>query len=345
MLGIDLSRAFDTIDRAKLLEIVRPLTDQDEYRMIISLPSGSSAKVRVAGMLSSSFNLDIGSPQGDGLGPVLFIVYLETCLKEVRQKLPPRPLSDINLVEESQYADDCDLCGTSIEWLKEVSDIISTIFEQYGFAVNRDKTEWVEIYGPNTWRTIKKLGSSLDDHKDADRRMVLASLAFNSFNHLWNRKSTVTLARKMKIYNAFVLPLLTYNCANWGFSDLKVQKMSAFHRRHLRKILGIRWPDTISNTDLCARLGTFSLGNFVKNARLRLLGHVLRLPRDAPAQRAMDLYFSDGKRHRGRPTHLLPTRIAKDVGKFGHSFKTGKDLADLREMASDRERWKSTVFK
>ena len=44
-------------------------------------------------------------------------------------------------------------------------------------------------------------------------------------------------------------------------------------------------------------------------------GHVLRLPRDAPAQRAIDHYFADTEAaaFRGRPRTSLPTTLCSDL--------------------------------
>ena len=58
------------------------------------------------------FESNIGSPQGDSLSPVLFSIYLENALKEVRTILP-RQTSDFEktLSTEIVYADDVDFIG------------------------------------------------------------------------------------------------------------------------------------------------------------------------------------------------------------------------------------------
>ena len=47
-------------------EIVRDIVDEDELALIQLLLEGTSAKVRVENTLSDPFDMDIGSPQGDG---------------------------------------------------------------------------------------------------------------------------------------------------------------------------------------------------------------------------------------------------------------------------------------
>ena len=62
--GIDMTSAFDTIKRTKLIEI---------------LESSSN--------ISNPFDTNIGSPKGDGLSGCLFIIYLEKALRTLRDRV------------------------------------------------------------------------------------------------------------------------------------------------------------------------------------------------------------------------------------------------------------------
>ena len=74
ILGLDMSRAFDTIDRAKLLEILNSVADihDDDIRLIRVLLADTVIHVHFNGISTKPFTSNIGSPQGDGLSPVLF---------------------------------------------------------------------------------------------------------------------------------------------------------------------------------------------------------------------------------------------------------------------------------
>ena len=74
-----------------------------------------------------------------------------------------------------------------------------------------------------------------------------------------------------------------------------------------------------------------------------MFGHALRLPRETPAQQSMDLYFSGGKRKRGRPPINLATKLKEDLERAGTDFKTANDLDTVRELASDREGWQTVI--
>ena len=90
LLGIDLSRAFDTIRRDKLLDILQTFLGESEMRIIRLLLADTSLEPRLSTGECHAFATSIGTPQGDSLSPVLFTVYLEAALRDLRSRLPTR---------------------------------------------------------------------------------------------------------------------------------------------------------------------------------------------------------------------------------------------------------------
>ena len=78
-----------------------------------------------------------------------------------------------------------------------------------------------------------------------------------------------------------------------------------------------------------------------------MLGHVLRLDGDTPAQRAMDFAFGDKvklmKPRRGRHGTNLMSVLMQDVNECGHKLNCKKDLKHLRTMAADKELWRVII--
>ena len=70
-IGIDMSRAFDTIDRAKLLVILESIDGlkEDDRRLIRVMLTNTSLQVQFNDILTKPFLSNIGYPQGDGLSP------------------------------------------------------------------------------------------------------------------------------------------------------------------------------------------------------------------------------------------------------------------------------------
>ena len=104
-----------------------------------------------------------------------------------------------------------------------------------------------------SWRTSRQLGSLMGEEEDVRRRMELASRVFGQLYALWLRRDKVAEKTRLRLYNAIVLPTFLYNCETWGLSSTAMAKADAFHRRQMRSLLGIRYPDTISNDDLYRR--------------------------------------------------------------------------------------------
>jgi len=62
ILGIDLSRAFDTIRREKLLSVLHSFLDTDNVRIIRLLLSETNLTVSLDNALSAPFNTTVGTP-------------------------------------------------------------------------------------------------------------------------------------------------------------------------------------------------------------------------------------------------------------------------------------------
>ena len=124
---------------------------------------------------------------------------------------------------------------------------------------------------------------------------------------LWKRRDWVSQTLHLRLYNAFIMPILTYNAGTWGLTDVTLKSLDAFHRRQLRSLLGIKWPETISNAALYRRCCSEPISDVIKRLRWQLFGHILRLDEDTPARMAMANYF-DGRnqtRWQGRPRTTL----------------------------------------
>ena len=187
----------------------------------------------------------------------------------------------------------------------------------------------------------RKLGSLLGEAEDvAPRRKQLANVAFRKLSTVWFRRSRISLLLRLRLYDSFVVPVLVYNMGTWGLTKAELERLDAYHRRHLRQIIGIHWPHRISNTALYRRCRCRPISENVKSARWRLFGHVLRMPLDAPAQQAIDYYFVDTGvgTFRGRPRTTLPTALSADLRRVGRTLRCPADIDALRLL--NREQWR-----
>ena len=102
-MGIDISRAFDTIKRGKALEVLNMTgCNDDDHRLVTVLLANTCLTVRAKGTQLAWFETFLGSPQGDLLSLVLFTCYLAAALRAVQEStswLNPR-VSDLGMPQE-----------------------------------------------------------------------------------------------------------------------------------------------------------------------------------------------------------------------------------------------------
>ncbi|GFR95010.1 very-long-chain enoyl-CoA reductase [Elysia marginata] len=150
-----MSAAFDTISRETLLKILEDIVNEDEHRIIQFLLSNTIINTKIIGATDKKpFFSNVGTPQGDSLSPVLFTIYLEHALKEVRPVLP-KPLTPFEKVlpREIAYAEDFDFVAFQDIDIEEVGKVL----EKYNLQENVDKTEFTNLSRVETnWQTTKK---------------------------------------------------------------------------------------------------------------------------------------------------------------------------------------------
>ena len=123
---------------------------------------------------------------------------------------------------------------------------------------------------------------------------------------LWH-KNIISQIKKLRMFNAYIFPIYSlYNCGTWSLRKIGEKKLDAFHRRLLRRVIGVLWPEKIPNEELYCKTSQIKLSFTIINRKLTLLGHILRLSPDSLAQTSMDAYFqAPTKPIRGRPKTII----------------------------------------
>ena len=282
-------------------------------------------------------------PRATDLAPSS-LPYLEHALKEVRTVIgePKSPLEE-KIPREIAYADDVDFVG--LEYID--IDAVQRTVHRYNLKVNIDKTEKKTSLSKkeDAWRSTKKVGSLMGDKEDVKRRKQLSNSAIYKLKNIWIGKDKINHNIKIKLYKALVKSILTYNCGTWALAQTELNKLDAFHRKQLRKVLNIYYPTKISNKTLYKKCNEKPLSNHILESGCRLFGHILRRNEGIPANKAMQLYYfhRTEKRFRGRSTTTLLVIINKDLSQIQDNLplKSIDDLKYLRSLAQDRDQWKS----
>ena len=146
------------------------------------------------------------------------------------------------------------------------------------------------------------------------------------------------------LYRTLVTSVLTYNCGTWALTKTEEEKLNAFHRQQLRKILNIKYPVKITNSSLYEKCNECPLSITLLESRWRLFGHILGRNSEIPANKSMNSYFiTHGSKFRGRPLTTLPVFHNKDLTRVFTRVSDDKlqltSLKDLEHLRSVAQNW------
>ena len=222
---------------------------------------------------------------------------------------------------------------------------------EIGHSINKDKSKILKINSTNTNAIILNgnqleevqsftyLGSIIDQQggTDADvkARIGKARAAFIQLNNIWKSRE-LSRNTKIRLFNSNVKSVLLYGAETWRMTKTTIRKLQAFTNSCLRRILQIRWPETISNTSLLERTGQASTEEEIRKRRWGWIGHTLRKPANNITRQALR-WNPQGKRKRGRPRNTWRRDLEAEITKMGFSWN------QIERMAQDRNGWRTVV--
>ena len=376
ILLLDMSKAFDTVNRKTLFLELEKILKPEELHLLSILTNRPKLSVKLENEESETFETYQGICQGDCLSAVLFIFYLARALDGA--EIP----QDLAIYLDLQYADDLTYATSTHTSREEIKENIPQRLTDYNLSVNLTKTEeceapdkqqpppppppplqppenlitWSEFDWilptkttapePN-WKNIKLLGSKLDTSKDIDHRKTKVWEPMKTFKNIFTSKR-ISTQHKVRIFNTYVETAFLYNSEIWTLTPTQEKNIDSFHRRLLRAALNIRYPKKISNEDLYIVTKEKPWSEKIKRRRLNLLGHILRLHDDTPAKRAIQEYLKPHRRPVGKPPLTWITLIMKDTTAIREENNISKDftettLKQLSELARERTPWRKRV--
>lgn len=149
LLQIDFSEAFDTVDHNKLIQVLLALGyPQDAIRVVQNLYTNATTAVLTPYGLTDHIPIHRGTIQGDGLSPLLFIIYLEPLLRWLRvgaRGYQYSAFTDIadkirHQAPDCTFADDLNIMTNSHSDLAIQADKVSAYSQWARLQANMDKT-------------------------------------------------------------------------------------------------------------------------------------------------------------------------------------------------------------
>ncbi|PVD36200.1 hypothetical protein C0Q70_03175 [Pomacea canaliculata] len=122
--------------------------------------------------------------------------------------------------------------------------------------------------------------------EDVGSRINKPRLAFHTLQPIWNSKA-LSLHTKIHILNANVKSFLLHGSETWHVTNTITNKIQTFVNKCMRHILNIRWPEIISNTDLCERTNKKPASQDIKKRKWGWIDHTLPKPADNLTRQAL----------------------------------------------------------
>jgi Reverse transcriptase (RNA-dependent DNA polymerase) len=133
---LDLSKAYDTVDRGKLLYLLRAYGLGTNLSLILENFWNQLWVVpKQKGYYGKPIKSDRGVTQGDPLSPTLFNVIVDAVVRETKRILS---LTDNDAIF---YADDGLITGTNRDAVQYCIDLVTHLFSLFGLQMNASKTK------------------------------------------------------------------------------------------------------------------------------------------------------------------------------------------------------------
>ena len=378
VLFVDLTKAFDTVSRTGLWEILPRIGIPPKMVNIIrSFHDGMKARL-VNGCENDEFPVTNGVKQGCVLAPTLFSfifsMMLLSAFKESdpgiqityrtdkgifnTQRLKAKTKVTSALVRDLLYADDCAIVAHSEEDLQQLTTSLSEATKRFGLTISIKKTEVlfqpaktsssslpnIQIDGKvlNNVDSFTYLGSTLSSTTSLDKeissRISKANASFGRLHKRVWKERGLRVDTKCAVYRAVVLTALLYGCESWTLYSRHVKLLEQFHQRCLRQILNIKWFNRVSNVNVLEKAMLPSIEATLIQSQLRWSGHLTRMQDSRLPKQLFYCDLAEGHRGRGRPKLRYKDTLKQSLQKCN----IGTDVWE--EKTVDRSEWRQTVY-
>ena len=147
-------------------------------------------------------------------------------------------------------------------------------------------------------------------------------------DNIWKSK-TLSKHTKIRIFNSNVKSVLLYGSETWRTTKALSKKVQVFINKCLRRILGIKWQDKISNEEILARTEQTPVDVVIKNRKWRWIRHTLRKNRSCIAKQALK-WTPQGTRHQGRPRKTWKRGVETELKMTSLSWSEADKLVQDR---------------
>ena len=350
---VDFEKAFDSVDREVIWQILWHYGVPEKIVIVIRcFYSGFECQVIHDGFLTEPFQVRTGVRQGCLLSPLLFLVVLDWVTREAygagRTGIQ---WSFTRKLEDLDFADDLCLMSQKLQHMQEKVEALQHAAERVGLKINNEKTQEMRIQARDDSpihigdEVIQRadhftyLGSVVSEsggtEEDIVARIRKAQQAFATLRSVWKSR-VISLNTKLRIFNSNIKSVLLYGSETWRLTKALLSKVQSFLNKRLWQIIGIFWPNVITNEELWARTGQEDVETTIKRRKWKWIGHTLRKAPNNTTRMAME-WNPQGRRSRGRPKQSWRRTVSKELENIGRTW------GEAKLLANNKIRWKAMV--
>ena len=252
VLLLDATKAFDRVNYVKLFQLLSkrcmcPLTTY----LLLQMYTNQSLQVTWSTSCSESFQCSNGVKQGGVLSPILFCVYIDELLCQLKNAGYGCHIGDVYLGCFG-YADDLTLLAPSISSAKFMLSICERFALEYDVCFNPSKSAHLLLYKPSTQHVnhncplylnnvaIEKvenaslLGSCIGTNQNTiNITKAISDLVYRT-NILMSRFRSCNSSVLSKLFRSYCTAF--YGSSLWGLSDAALQRVTVAWRKCLRRV-------------------------------------------------------------------------------------------------------------
>lgn len=335
---IDFRKAFDTIEHVMVWKALKNQNVPNKIiRILKNLYTNSSAKISLESK-GNMFKLNRGVRQGDPMSPAIFCAVLEEIFKSLNWnsygiKIEGEYLNNL------RFADDITIFSSSTAEMKIMLQELESACRVAGLKMNVEKSKLMsngirerivlnnqEIEYVDEYIYLGQL-IAIENRQDKE----INNRITRGWNQFWKHKSilesNLTQTTRAFLFDAAVLPVLTYGSQTWNFSVRSTNKLQIAQRGMERSILKVSRRQKIRNSTIRKRTGFTDVIQRAKQQKWNWGGHIARLHDNRWTSKTTKWTPRDNTRRVGRQLK----RWRDDLEKVCKSWE---------QLAQDKTTWK-----